>query len=411
MTIYICRKCDKHFNRKSSYDSHRLVRKSPCVPKEKCDINWKDKNECMIDVTDNNFILTEIVLKKYLNTITNLNCKGCNKKFTLRTNLRRHIIKLCGKTTPRSFLINELVKLDTDDIADSPSLPKKILNQLESLKNKQQNSNFICNFCKHVFTRKDNLVKHLGGHCKIKKVEQQEHDDRFKQLLKDMNEIKEKHKKMKKQNEKILNENKQLKKTINNRINNTAINSHNTNNNTNNIINSNNVINIVAFGKEKLEYSEDVIKQLLNQGYKAVEKTIEFTNLNKNKPQYHNVFIPNIRSPYATVYDGKNWKLEDLNTVLDQLYDDKRCYLEDKFDEFIESLNKTTIKKFKRFLNDDDDENENDATDNKIKKIIKKRIKLLLYNKRDIPMNSKKLNKNTFDTGNLIKDKQINELL
>jgi len=64
--------------------------------------------------------------------------------------------------------------------------------------------------------------------------------------------------------------------------------------------------------------------------------------------------------------------------VINQLYDDKEYYLEDKFSDFIDSLDEVTKKKFRRFLN----ERKNDGVEDK----IKHQIKLMLYNKREIPL-------------------------
>jgi hypothetical protein len=388
MPIYTCPECMKTYDRRSSYLSHTLKRKTPCVIK-----NDNNKIEYRIS-------LTKKKLKSYFKTIDSLQCAECNKTYATRGNLRRHIFSYCGKTNPETFLPKKNIPVAV--IEQNANLASAIPNNsaIYPNKNSQNCSNFMCNFCYSTFTRKDSLVKHLTSRCPIKNNEEKEDNDRYNKLLKEMKKLKEQNIKLQESIKTIAVNNTntivenlddtnisptRVDNRTDNRIDNRTnmVNSHITNNsNNNNAINSNNTYNIIAFGKEKLDYNEDVVKFLLSYGYDAVAKTIEYTNLNKNKPQYHNVYIPNIKSPYATVYDGKDWKLEDINIVLNQLYDDKRCYLEDKFDEFISSLDKTTKKKFKRFLNDDKD-------DSKTVKWIKKRIRLLLYNKRKVPMQTK----------------------
>tara|TARA_B110000908_G_C10091273_1_gene374126 strand:+ start:58 stop:309 length:252 start_codon:yes stop_codon:yes gene_type:complete len=81
------------------------------------------------------------------------------------------------------------------------------------------------------------------------------------------------------------------------------------------------------------------------------------------------------------IYDGKEWTLTRKAELIERLYENKRDYIEDNMDEFIESLSHSQTKALERWLKTDD-------THNKIKE-IKEKIKLLLYNKRDIIINKK----------------------
>lgn len=218
----------------------------------------------------------------------------------------------------------------------------------------------------------------MNKSCHIKKLK----------LIKDSNnqlileEILEEMKQIKEKNKEIEEENKEQKKLIlclQNEIKNKAgdtINSHNTQNITNNI-------NIVAFGEEELEtiVSNEICKKILFKGFEAVPCLIEYVHFNKDKPELHNCFISNMRDKYAVTYDGINWNLTDANEVINTLRDDKQIYLENKFEEFYDLLDKTTQKKFNKFIA----ERDSDLVINR----YKESIRLILYNKRGIVIKTK----------------------
>jgi hypothetical protein len=256
-----------------------------------------------------------------------------------------------------------------------------------------KNADYTCEYCDKIFNRKYNLNRHLQSGCAklptMLNITIECNADERHRFIMEMHEQKKELRLIKEQNMLLVQENLKLKNDTNKNViinNNTNNNSHNTTNNnnntTNNIVN-NTIINIHAFCKDDIKYTTNQLKVLLNCGYKAVETTIEHTNFNKNKEQHHNVFLSNIKSKYATIFNGKDWHLEDINKVLDELYEFTRDYLEDKYDEIEEELLESVKKKFKKFI-------KNEENDKKISKEIKKRLKLLVYNKRKIPINTKK---------------------
>ena len=104
-------------------------------------------------------------------------------------------------------------------------------------------------------------------------------------------------------------------------------------------------------------------------------------HFDENKPENHNIYISNLRDNYAMLFDGNNWVLSNRKEIIDDMYDSKRDILSDKFDEILENLPDHAIKKFKRFLHDEQD--------NKISQKIKEEIKLILYNNKHIPEKTK----------------------
>jgi hypothetical protein len=73
--------------------------------------------------------------------------------------------------------------------------------------------------------------------------------------------------------------------------------------------------------------------------------------------------------------------LKERDSVLQQLVDDKTDILSVKFDELLDGLDEPTIRKFKRFI---DQSNENEVVTK-----MKSDLKLVLYNNRKIPERTK----------------------
>lgn len=274
-------------------------------------------------------------------------CTKCNKTFSRKDNLKRHISKTC-------------MTLNKDDDGD-----------------------YMCNYCQKQFSRNDSLNRHLNR-CVVRKNIDAEKEEIFKQLLKNFEE--QKHKM-----DIIIEENKELREKNNKLVtsvsiksdcNNTTI----TNNTQNNTLNNYN-IKLVAFGQEDLSYiTDEVCEYMFKRGYQSIPQLINYVHFNKNKPEHHNVYIPNMRDVHAMTFDGENWILINRDEAIDTLYDDKHYFLCEKYTELQNIIHEIGKKKFKRFMEDDDD---------KITKGIKDSIKLLLYNKREIPLLTKKeVNKN-----------------
>jgi hypothetical protein len=80
---------------------------------------------------------------------------------------------------------------------------------------------------------------------------------------------------------------------------------------------------------------------------------------------------------------GQDWNLRERNGILEKLINHKIDLLSDKFYDLIDTLDETTIKKFKRFLDQQDEDN--------IIIEIKKDLKMLLYNNRNISEKTRRI--------------------
>jgi hypothetical protein len=229
---------------------------------------------------------------------------------------------------------------------------------------------YKCKHCNKIFKQNNNYNRHIRNNCKVQKESKEEKENIYQELVKQM-------KKLEDQNKELCEELKKMKSnTITKNSNNTK--------NVKNSNNTNNTINLVAFGKEDLSHiTEEVYKKILGKGTQSILELINNVHFNENKPEHCNVYISNIRDKYAMIYDGKEWILKNQDNVITDLLEYKKDNLIDKFDDLLDKLSPSTIVKFKRFLDKADD----DETIN----MIKKDIKLLLYNKRKVSMGLTKL--------------------
>jgi len=218
-----------------------------------------------------------------------------------------------------------------------------------------------CGYCKKKFRLKHDCDIHILE-CEVRTMFDREKAEIYNNLVQRITKLEEENRELRKEIPivQVSNQN-----TLNKSIN----------------INSNNTVNIVAFGEEDLYKINDKICQfMLRKGFQSVPRLIEYVHFNMNRPENHNVYIPNMQNNYAMTFDGFDWNLSNRKFVIDQLYEDKRIFLEEKYDQFYSILDAIAQRRFKRYLDSDEVVN----TD------LKEQIKLLLYNKRKVPMRTKK---------------------
>lgn len=250
---------------------------------------------------------------------------------------------------------------------------------------------FECENCGRKFTTRTGMTRHMKTTCIVTKEQNAKKDEILERLIQMEQEFKklkeensEQVEKLKTDIKQLTNENKKLR-TVSK-----VINSNNTTNN-NNVQNINtgtvNNITLVGYGKEdisKLDRNE--ILKILRDGYNSTVTLTEAVHFNPKYPEYHNVYIGNMKDQYAMMYDGNKWTLTTKEKLIDTIYDDKKTYIEDNLEDFVNSLTISRRNALKRWLDTEED-------DEKIKD-IKKRIKLLLYNNKNMIIeNNKMINK------------------
>jgi len=315
-------------------------------------------------------------------------CDKCNKSFKQKIDYTRHINR---KNPCQNNKSNKEQKTQNESILN-PNESEMNPNESNKKSSRGQIKKYVCLYCNSNFSTNSNMNKHIKI-CKTKKQQDDAKEDLLQKLIKEkeaqnklLEEIRKQNEEIKKQNIqmaemkqeiiKLKSENKKYVQKIG-KQNNTKIDQQNIQ------INNNNV-KLLAFGKEDVSHlADEVCKKILNKGFKSVPTLVEHVHFNRNKPQNHNVYISNIQTNYALVYDGVDWKLWERDGVLQQLIDDKTAILSERFDELLVRLDEATIRKFQRFLDQKDD--------NTVISGIKNDLKLLLYNSRKIPERTREL--------------------
>jgi hypothetical protein len=151
----------------------------------------------------------------------------------------------------------------------------------------------------------------------------------------------------------------------------------------NNNLNVDGDVKVVKFGNENLSYiSDDLFKQILGRGFRAVSEFIEHSHFNKKHPENHNIYIANIRDEYIVIYDGDKWTINRRDEIMEDIIYAKSDLLYKKFKELVGQMNQSDIDRFMRFMHQRDD----DQTMNR----LKDEITLQLYNNRKLPQYMRK---------------------
>ena len=232
-----------------------------------------------------------------------------------------------------------------------------------------EGKDYQCPNCGKGFTKATNMHRHIRNTCKR---EDNKYDQIFGRLLQLENENKE-----------LRNELKSVKHTGSNNTNTNMVNNGHINNGNvyNGDVNTMNItVNVVPFGKEDLsKIDKNEMLKVFRSGFNSALRLTETTHFNPKYPEYHNVYISNMKNKYAMTYDGNDWALVMKDELIDKIYDKKRDYIEENMDEFINSLLPSQMNALHRWINVNDDHHY-------VQK-IKNEMKLMLYNKRKMALN------------------------
>ncbi len=330
------------------------------------------------------------------------NCDICDKTYVNRQNLWRHM----------------KIHRNSDNLKNSKTPPvnsASLQNNSKSLQNNCKKTlsdtlidNIICKYCNKIFTRHDNLTRHINLRCKKKCTDiLLDENNMLKQIIeKQSEELKE----VKTMISNLLNKNckvhpKTLQK-INKQLNgdNNTVN-ETTNNNTvnettnNNTVNNNITYNIIALGHENLTevFSKKEKMNILKYKYGSLSQLVEYAHFNDKYPQFKNILITNTQNSIAYKHNPKNNQFVAVkkDDLLEDIVDARICDI----NSFYEELEGELDEKTKEIIDKLKEQIENDSAYRDLKK---NDIKLIIYNNR------KKVFKNN---SKLKKQKEINKEL
>ena len=189
-----------------------------------------------------------------------------------------------------------------------------------------KSSEILQNSCKHcgkVFTRSDNLKRHLDSRCQNKPDENN--------LIEQIKELKKDKEEMAKQIELLLTK---------------VGNNYTINNNTNT-----NNIQLNNYGSEDLSHISDTLKTyLIKHPFGAIQQLIEKIHFNRDKPENTNIMITNKRDNKISVFENGKWVYRNKKKTILKLIDNKYYLLDDHYNDIpFESLSEFNHNNYKRF--------------------------------------------------------------
>lgn len=269
--------------------------------------------------------------------MVNYICQRCGYETYHKSVFKKHILrkKLCEP---------KLKELTKDDLISINKIEKTTCNrELSSKSNSIRSSKsnpkssvsktFNCKYCDKAYKYKQGRWKHEQN-CKNKEnIDNKIIEDVYLKL-----------EKIEKEYKNMVEENKKLKKQLENV-------STKPNINRGTINNANNQCNIIInnFGEEQIKYiSDKTFKKLLSTPISAIPKLIELKHFNMEHPENHNIRITNIHDKYAKIYKDKKWLTQHKKDVIQELVDNGFADFEEFRDLNDEQITQKIREKYKK---------------------------------------------------------------
>jgi len=295
-------------------------------------------------------------------------CNICNKNYASKQSLWNHNNKFHNNIISQKSAKNQSKNHPTS-VKNQPIVIQSVLDTKHNI--------LECKYCNKSYKHIQSRWKHEQK-CKVKS-----NNDEIMELKKELtNEIKEV---------------RELKEQLKEKINNTQITSNinNSNNTTNtNTLNNKGTINnnyIIAFGKEEINniLTEKEKFRILNARYKSLEESIKAIHFNKDRPEYQNIVITNMRDNLVHIFDGNKFVSQAKHGTINQLIDNHMESIEESLDNSREKLNPKTVDIIEKLIEKINDESaelydeENDKKYLNYKNYKNDLVKLFVYNESD----------------------------
>ncbi len=318
-------------------------------------------------------------------------CSTCNREFKKKCHLDDHLNKKnkCIQEIDITQNNTKIPQNNTKIPQNNTKLDNNILNVTMPIKN-----DLDCNYCKKAFARKDALTRHMNQYCPVAKQQNKEKREIFDKLLLLETKNKQLEEEMKNKNERLENKNEQLEneiKTLKKAMKKTQPITNNTLNNNNNI-NIGNTTNIimVSYGHEDLsKITTKMLSAACKKGYNSIVHLVETVHFNPEFPENHNVYIPSVKDKHAMIYYDDMWNLKNKDEVVNDMYDTNRDYIMENIEGISNLLNDGEKRALNRWLDSEKNKDKSDK-DKKAIECTHENLKLLLHNKRHIPVGTRK---------------------
>ncbi len=321
-------------------------------------------------------------------------CSTCNREFKRQGHLDDHLNKKNKCKSP----VENLCGITQNTTKITQKSAKILQNNLNVVIPTTTDNN--CNYCNKSFARKDAAMRHMDHYCPVAKQQNKEKQDIFEKLLLQETKIKQLEEEIKikdkKLEEEIINknkqlekENKQLKKVIKKE---NTINNNTMNNNIQNNINIDNTTNIivVSYGHEDLnKITPKMLSTACKKGYNSIVHLVEMVHFNPIFPEFHNVYIPSVKDKHAMVYYDDMWNLKNKDDLVNDMYDTNRDFIMENIEGINNFLNDGEKRSLNRWLDSEKNKDKSDK-DKKAIACTHDNLKLLLHNKRHIPIGTRK---------------------
>ena len=149
-------------------------------------------------------------------------------------------------------------------------------------------------------------------------------------------------------------------------------------------INAQAPINLIIFGEDGInDLTYDDTKHLLTTNENLVVELIKRINLDSNKPKHHNILYTNLRSVHGQIFTEEGWVFKKISEICDTLIDAKLKDLTNFLNEH------AMLQEIKNKINDIIQYF--DSNNTKARRKLTGDLKAILYNKRAMVMETKKL--------------------
>ena len=281
----------------------------------------------------------------------NFICDCCNYQTKVKANYNKHLL------TEKHIKVSQKLAEISPKLAMVSQKLAKISHETTTL--------FKCKYCEQGYKHNSSLSKHIKYSCTKNKTED------LTELVRLLN-LQLEHK-----DKQLETQSKQIEKLMEKlEMNNTY--------NTNNTINVTNNINLLNYKDTDMSHITDLdYRKCLKGLNRCVIKLIEKVHFNPEKPENMNMYISNIKHNHIMMYKDNKWILTEKDE-LKTIYEDKEFFidywLEDHPDE------DELIKIYNKYM-----DNKNDKI---TMKELENKLKLLMFNNKDLVLKQKNVIKN-----------------